>query len=133
MGKDKDRELATQPLANTTQPQAQSNPNKCIINLYSTPLPQAPRIPFIQRAKLCCSTKKSHHLEYIASIESVCQKLDHQEARELRADINRVIRSFHPPKPNLIKEELKGLAELRKDNNRIVLTADKGLAMVVID
>ena len=34
----KDREFTTQPLGNTIQPQAQSNYNKWVINLSSTPL-----------------------------------------------------------------------------------------------
>ena len=41
MGKDKDNELTAQPLANTTQPPAQSNFNKRVIYLSSTPLSQA--------------------------------------------------------------------------------------------
>ena len=41
--------------------------------------------------------------------------------------------SSHAPKPNLIKEEIKALAELWKDNNRAILTADKGVAMVIMD
>ena len=41
--------------------------------------------------------------------------------------------SSHALKPNLTKEERKALAELRKDSNRIILTADKGVAMVVMD
>ena len=41
--------------------------------------------------------------------------------------------SSHACKPNLTKEELKALAELRTDSNRIILTADKGVAMVVTD
>ena len=72
-------------------------------------------------------------MEYITFVESACQKLDHQEAEELRVDINRVLRSSHAPKPNLTKEELKALAELRKDSNRIIITADKGVSMVVMD
>ena len=57
---------------------------------------------------------------------------NHQE-EELRADINRVLRSFHAPKPNLTKRELKALAELIKESNRTIQTADKGVAMVVMD
>ena len=41
--------------------------------------------------------------------------------------------SSHPPKPNLKKAKLKALTELRKDSNRILLTADKGVAMIVMD
>ena len=36
------------------------------------------------------------NLEYITAIELICSKLDQQEAEELRADINRVLRSSHP-------------------------------------
>ena len=77
--------------------------------------------------------KYPHHLEYFTSIESACQKLDHQEAEELKADINRVLGSSHAPKPNLTKENQKALVELRKDGNRIIITANKGVAMVVTD
>ena len=34
---------------------------------------------------------------------------------------------------NISKEEYKALNELKKDNNRLILTADKGVALVVID
>ena len=37
------------------------------------------------------------------------------------------------PKPNLTKGKIKALAQLRKDKDKLVLTADKGVAMVVID
>ena len=66
---------------------------------------------------------KPPHLEYITSIKSVCQKLDHQEAKELRTNI----------KPNLTKAELQTLFQLKKDRTRIVLTGDTGVAMVVMD
>ena len=62
-----------------------------------------------------------------------CQRLDHQEAEELEADINRVHRSSHTPKPNLIKEKLKALPDLRKERKSIILTADKEVAMAAMD
>ena len=37
------------------------------------------------------------------------------------------------PKSNLTKEEIKVLGELRRDSNRTILTAYKGVAMVVLD
>ena len=70
---------------------------------------------------------------YITAIEAACTKLSQQDAEELRADINRVLRSSHPPKPNLTKNQMSALRELKKDRDRIVLTADKGVAMVVMD
>ena len=51
--------------------------------------------------------------------------------KELRADINGLLRKSHTPSPNVCKEELKALSELRRDKDRIILTADKGVAMVL--
>ena len=36
-------------------------------------------------------------------------------------------------KPNISKEEYQAIKELKNDNTRMVLTADKGVAMVVMD
>ena len=73
------------------------------------------------------------NLEYITAIEAACTKLSQQDAEELMADINRVLRSSHPPKPNLTKVQNAALRELKRDRDCIVLTADKGVAMVVMD
>ena len=41
--------------------------------------------------------------------------------------------SCPPPKPNLILEEQKAIKELRDDHSNVVPTANKGVAMVVMD
>ena len=51
------------------------------------------------------------NLEYITAIEAACTKLSQQDAEELRADINRVLRSSHHPKPNLTKAQNAALRE----------------------
>ena len=38
-----------------------------------------------------------------------------------------------PPKPNLTKAQNIALRELKKDRDCIVLTADKGVAVVIMD
>ena len=73
------------------------------------------------------------YLEYMTAIESVCSKLGQQDAGELRADINRVLRSFHPPKPNLTRAQAQALRKLKRDRDRLVLTANKGVGMVIMD
>ena len=72
-------------------------------------------------------------LEYITAIEAVCTKLSQQDAEEFRADVNRVLRSSHLPKPNLTKAQTLALREQKRDRDRIILTADKGVAMVIMD
>ena len=77
--------------------------------------------------------KQPPNLEYITAIEAACTKLSQQDAEELRAEVNRVLRSSHPPKPNLTKTQNLALRELKRDKDSIVLTADKGVAMVIMD
>ena len=48
-------------------------------------------------------------------------------------DINPILRKGQAPKSNLNKEERIDLSQLRKDQDRVFLTADKGVAMVVFD
>ena len=79
------------------------------------------------------SPRQPPNLEYITAIEAVCTKLSQQDAEELRADVNRVLRASHPPKPNLTKAQTLALRELKRDRDCIVLTADKGVVMVIMD
>ena len=66
-------------------------------------------------------------------IESVCTKLGQQDAEELKAEINRVLRSSHTPKSNLTKAQSQAIRELKRDRDCIVLTSDKGVTMVIMD
>ena len=63
----------------------------------------------------------------------MCGKLKEEDAMALRIDINTLLRKAKVPKPNLTKEERIGLRQLKKDQDRVVLTVDKGVAMVVRD
>ena len=68
--------------------------------------------------------------EYISQIERVCQQLKQGKAEELRGEIKLILKNIQPPKPNIAKEEAKAIQELKKDKERIILTADKGVPMV---
>ena len=83
-------------------PQGSSNeePNpKWVINLSSKPLTPAQRSVLAKGPKFVVILRQSPNLEYITAIEAACTKLSQQDAEELRADINRVLRSSHPPNP----------------------------------
>ena len=71
--------------------------------------------------------------EYIAAVEQTCQGLAQGEAEEMREEIKAVIKKIQPPRPNISREEQKTLKELREDNTRMILTADKGVCLVVMD
>ena len=67
------------------------------------------------------------------AIEVACSKLGQMDAEEFRAEINKVLRSSHPPKPNFTKYQLQDIRELKRDMDCILLTADKGVAKVIMD
>ena len=71
--------------------------------------------------------------EYIAAIEQACTQLKQGEVEELRGEVKIILEKIQPPKSNIMREEQKALAELRTDKKRIILTADKGVPMVVMD
>ena len=52
---------------------------------------------------------------------------------ELRGKTKQIFKKIQPPKPNIMKEEAKAIQELKRDKERVILTADKGVSMVVMD
>ena len=55
------------------------------------------------------------------------------KAEELRGEIKSLLKKNHKIKPNIPKDEYQALKEMKKDNTRMVLTADKEVSMVVVD
>ena len=101
--------------------------------MSSTPLTQAQRSLIDKGPNYAIALRHPPNLEYIITIESLCTKLSQQEVEELRANVDRVLRGFKSPKFNLGKEEAWAISELKWDTGRLVLTASKGVAMVVMD
>ena len=139
------RELALPPLAvqpNNQAKNANRSPNdnssedlnpKWVINLSSKPLTEAQRSVLPEHPNFVVIPRYPPNLENIMTIELVCTKLGQQDAEELRAKINRVLRSSHLPKFNLTKAQSQAIRELKRDMDHIVLTVDKGVAMVITD
>ena len=124
--------MSTLPPGKVTPPSppqgsSKEEPNpKWVINLSNRPLTPAQRSVLAKGPNFAVTPRQPPNLEYITAIEAACTKLSQQDVEELRADINRVLRSSHPPKPNLTKAQNTALRELKRDRDHIVLTADKG-------
>ena len=58
--------------------------------------------------------------------------LEPHNAEEVRAEITGTLRHAHNLRGNITKEA-QALIQLRKDHSRVILTADKGVALVVMD
>ena len=70
---------------------------------------------------------------YITTIKNVCNQLQQGKAEELRGEIKTVLKKIQATRYHITREERKAIEELRRDKNRIILTTDKGVSMVVMD
>ena len=107
--------------------------NKWVINLSKTELTEGQKSVLPKGPNFSITPKYIPNVDYITAVESRSSKLKEEDATELRSDINSLLRKAQVPKPNLTKEEKIGLAQLKKDKDRVILTANKGVAMVVMD
>ena len=71
--------------------------------------------------------------DYIATSEKACNKTEPNSAEELRAEIRGALKHTHPPRSNINREEVHAHAELKRDSSKVILTADKGVALVIMD
>jgi len=69
----------------------------------------------------------------ISSTESTARQLNLNAAEQLRAGVSEALASAKLPRPNLPYRLRTALHDLRKDDSIVVLPADKGNAMVVLD
>ena len=107
--------------------------NKWVINISSKPLTQPQEKLLAHRPNYAVVPKSPPIEEYIAVIEQACSKLQQGEVEELRGEVKSIIKRSCNPPPNITREERKAIRELKEDRSRMVLTADKGVALVVID
>ena len=70
----------------------------------------------------------------MAAVEEVCTKFPPREVDELWSDFSHMVRDHHSSsKINITPAENRAIKELQEDQSGMVLTVDKGVAMVVMD
>ena len=102
-------------------------------NISKTPLAKAQEKLLVHGPNYVVVPKEPPTCEYIKAIEKACLKLTTGKAEELRGEIKAILKKKTNNKPNISKEDYQAIKELRNDNTRMVLTADKGVSMVVMD
>ena len=110
--------------------------SKWVKNLSVTPLTEERESLLAQGPKFVIRPKKPPVREYIAAVEQACSKLFQGEADELRVEVKKTLKKTqHTPRTtyNITREEFKALKELKEDKSRIILTTDKGVALVIMD
>ena len=98
-------------------------------------------VKLLQRGpKFAVTTTNVPITEYIAVTKQICDRLgentegvDCSEYYQKTKDLLQDYKDKHAPHPNTTKQEREAIKLLKEDNTRVVLTADKGVAMVVMD
>ena len=108
-----------------------SQANKWVVNLSKLPLIPAQESLLSKGPNFALAPTNPPNVEFISAVESACQKLLVQDAQKLRAEVNYLLKRPNPLGPTLPRK--RALKELREDQDRMVLTGDKRVAMVVMD
>ena len=112
------------------------NKNNWVRNLSQTLLTDAEERLLAHGPNFSVVPKELPILEYITAIEKSCSQLQQCKAEELRGEIKSILKKIsnsRPYKSNITKEEQQAIRKLKKDENRMVLTVDKGVSLVVVD
>ena len=115
----------------TTTTMVQSN--KWVKNLSETPLTEAQVSLLAHRPSFAIMPLSLPYGKYITAVEQACLNLEPHNTEVLRAEIRVALRHAHNLRRNITREDAQALVELRKDHSRVILTADKGVALVVKD
>ena len=101
-------------------------------NLLSTPLTEA-QFSLLLHGPNFTVAPRHPPWDYITAIEQACLKLEPHNAEELRAAMRGALSNSQEPTSNITKQEVQVLVELKKDQSRVILTADKVVAIVIMD
>ena len=106
-----------------------------VINLSTTTLSK-PQEVFSKGLNFAPTLTSIPVPEIIASVECAEHKLKGDEAGDLRSKVGGALRRFggnNRLKPNLSHQQMKALKKLKKNNDVVILPADKGNTTVVMD
>ena len=111
-----------------------------VINLSSKHLSDGEQSLLQKGPKFAVSSSKVPLTEYIAFTKRICDELGEntvgKECTEIYQKTKEVLQHFKEkkgPTHNTTKEEWEAIKTLREDSSHVVLTADKGVALVVMD
>ena len=110
-----------------------SNNKTWVINLSSKPLTKGQELLLAKGPNFAIAPINPPSVELISVVKLIYHKLTDQDGQELRTDVNYLLRKAQQPRCNITKPERKVLKELMENQDRIILTIDKGVAMVVMD
>ena len=109
---------------------------KWVKNLSNTPLTIDQERLLAWGPKFVIKPKKPPVREYIVAVEQACSRLTQGEADELQVQVKKTLKKAQnqtSTSSNITQEEFRVLKELKEDKSRMILTADKGVALVIME
>ena len=113
---------------------------KWVINLSSKPLTDGEQSSLQKGTKFAASSSRVPLTKYIAVTKRICDELGEnttgKDCTEIYQKTKEILQHYKKKKSytrNITKEEKEAIKTLREDASCVVLTADKGVALVVMD
>ena len=109
---------------------------KWVRNLSSTPLTDDQERLLAWGPKFSIRPRQPPVSEYVAAVEQACSRLNKGEVDEIRVEVKKALKRAQctsRPLPNISKKEYQVLKELKEDKSRVILTANKGVSLVIMD
>ena len=111
----------------------QNRKNKWVINISSKQLTADEEKLLAHGPNYAIVLRNPAIIQYVPAVEHACTRLEEGKAEEFRVQVKVAIQKMQQPKPNLTRGERKAISELKKDPSRMVLAADKGVVLVVLN
>ena len=109
------------------------NRDKWVLDISSKPLNTTETIALQKGTNFALAPKNIPTAEIVAAVENGISALPVEDKLVLRSQVAQVLQRASAPPPNLPQAELRALYNLRKDQDRLVIPADKGNCTVVMD
>ena len=107
--------------------------DKWVMNLSSKELSALERSGLEKGLKFAIAPRKIPTAEIVAVVEDSISQLDDDRRHLVGAEVSSILRRAKPPPKNIQKDVFNALLALKKDPDRLVLSADKGNCVVVMD
>ena len=104
-----------------------------VINLSKKPLLPSERSLFEKGPRFAPTPSKIPFKDFVTEIEASISYLPDESKDQIRISAAAILLRASLPNHNISKEERKALHELKKDRSRVIMKADKGNCLFVLD
>ena len=107
--------------------------DKWVMNLSSKELSALERSGLEKGLKFAIAPRKIPTAEIVAAVEESISQLNDDRRHLVRAEVSSILRRAKPPPKNIQKDVFNALIAIKKDSDRLVLSADKSNYAVLMD